>query len=588
MMLSFVRTLRSSLGFSRGWRLLTLAFRVCLLHGFAAVFTEAVFHDATGFQWGWVYALFEFLFYAIVLPVFNWNNPGFWFGMSEARQAIVRATQRIHYNRKHGDGELSTDGGRSSFISSISGENLRQDVFPQLDVRTSTREDEEVLGRDRRRTGSNSKNVRRRKSKNKRGMSIDKRKKTGVAVERPEKPSSESTTALSSAIKDIATVGKSTAKTRSHDVAKAFHYESALLSGVLVMISHGSGLAATAHVGFIFGMLCKSAKVPLILLMGRWHACFAFDERRTNRGKVDDASNAKKNINAHQLTYKEVLGSLCVFAGLAIFGIGEQFESPRFSTTGVVLMGLNLSVASYGANSQQSILQGTREPESAAPLSACKNVETAIGDHRVTTATDETKKKTGGRTMMNVNVSDHVKLPREDLLMMIQYCVALLLLVVYTLLLGELQVAMAWYTKACTQQSFLGFSVPSNEVVARIIAFFGETIFDSTSDLSASDNIEIGVTISLGNKVLLLAILDNFLSFIGIRDIFKITREFDAARANAICGCRKLFTFALSYFIFPKAFGRFHAIGLALTAVGASSLHVGAESRRRSSAGKQK
>merc|ERR1712194_206148 len=79
--------------------------------------------------------------------------------------------------------------------------------------------------------------------------------------------------------------------------------------------------------------------------------------------------------------------------------------------------------------------------------------------------------------------------------------------------------------------------------------------------------------------------LDNLLTAIGMSWGFKLTQEFDAARANSVCATRKGITFLLSLLLFPKPFGKCHGFGILLCAAGFSLLHWGAERRKMKAKG---
>eukprot|EP00913_Durusdinium_trenchii_P022718 g21334.t2 len=72
--------------------------------------------------------------------------------------------------------------------------------------------------------------------------------------------------------------------------------------------------------------------------------------------------------------------------------------------------------------------------------------------------------------------------------------------------------------------------------------------------------------------------LDNLLTYIGLEAVMRITKDFDATRANVVCSGRKAITFLFSYWFFPKPFGPFHALGLLLTLVGGWNLQRHSES----------
>lgn len=67
---------------------------------------------------------------------------------------------------------------------------------------------------------------------------------------------------------------------------------------------------------------------------------------------------------------------------------------------------------------------------------------------------------------------------------------------------------------------------------------------------------------------------DNVLSYLGLLSIMQITSEWDATRANVVCSCRKVITFAVSYILFPKSFSVFHGVGFLLTVMGGVRLQL--------------
>lgn len=68
-------------------------------------------------------------------------------------------------------------------------------------------------------------------------------------------------------------------------------------------------------------------------------------------------------------------------------------------------------------------------------------------------------------------------------------------------------------------------------------------------------------------------VLAALLTAAGVRALLRVVQEFDAARASAITSSRKACTFVLSFFLFPKAFGALHFLGVALTLGGSLALH---------------
>ncbi|CAD7933983.1 unnamed protein product [Amoebophrya sp. A120] len=356
-------------------------------------------------------------------------------------------------------------------------------------------------------------------------------------------------------------------------------HDPAFLSGVLLMISHGAGTSAFEHLSFTFGAMCKSAKVPCILLGRRLYGMVLSSSGRRQSDEMNVEANKKI------ITSQEYIGSLSVFFGLTVFGVGERFESPRFSIYGLALMLLNICCASVGVNIQQVFLQQKRKQTQAFPFAT-----RAASQHRAPQPTTSTK----GREV--------------DLLMMIQYSVGFVLLVCYTMLFAnEFQNWYYWYSERVSTlagfswDDFLGVEVRKDYLLSGLVATGDSTYLQNSSSsyLARLQNFfyakphdsnpaifRLGIPMQTGNKVLILMFLDNFLSFWGLRIIFKITKEYDAARTNAICGCRKMITFALSYVIFPKVFGWYHLFGLVFAILGGSLLHVGAEGKGHKNVGK--
>lgn len=64
-----------------------------------------------------------------------------------------------------------------------------------------------------------------------------------------------------------------------------------------------------------------------------------------------------------------------------------------------------------------------------------------------------------------------------------------------------------------------------------------------------------------------------FLTAIGISALLRVTAEFDATRASVITSSRKVFTFAMSFVLFPKVFSVLHFLGATLTLSGSFAVH---------------
>lgn len=60
---------------------------------------------------------------------------------------------------------------------------------------------------------------------------------------------------------------------------------------------------------------------------------------------------------------------------------------------------------------------------------------------------------------------------------------------------------------------------------------------------------------------------------IGVRALLRVSQAFDAARASTITSLRKVCSFGLSFFLFPKPFGSLHCLGTALVLMGSFGVH---------------
>jgi len=74
------------------------------------------------------------------------------------------------------------------------------------------------------------------------------------------------------------------------------------------------------------------------------------------------------------------------------------------------------------------------------------------------------------------------------------------------------------------------------------------------------------------------------LQYLGVCAILSIIHHFDATTAQVVGSTRRILTFLLSFVIFPKPFGRMHAVGLALVVSSAWAMHglkTGSSARHR-------
>ncbi|CAK9110446.1 Adenosine 3'-phospho 5'-phosphosulfate transporter 2 (PAPS transporter 2) (Solute carrier family 35 member B3) [Durusdinium trenchii] len=221
-----------------------------------------------------------------------------------------------------------------------------------------------------------------------------------------------------------------------------------VLAGLSMTVSHGAGILSYLEVNYTTAMIFKSAKVPSVVLGGRW-------------------------INKNQTMSHEMFWAICMMIGLLLFGLGDGLESARFTGFGLVLIAINLAGSTLTANLQQKVLQ------SPVPCSV-------------------------------------------QSMMLVQYAAASAVLLLYIASTTELSSAIIWYLDNSS-------------------AFF-------------------------------YTMLDNLLTYIGLEAVMRITKDFDATRANVVCSGRKAITFLFSYWFFPKPFGPFHALGLLLTLVGGWNL----------------
>eukprot|EP00434_Breviolum_minutum_P040005 symbB.v1.2.035540.t1/scaffold4809.1/size34500/3 len=111
-----------------------------------------------------------------------------------------------------------------------------------------------------------------------------------------------------------------------------------VLAGLSMTVSHGAGILSYLYVNYTTAMIFKSAKVPSVVLVGRW-------------------INQSQTSASHEL-----LWAICMMIGLLLFGVGDGLESARFTFFGLVCIAINLAGSTLTANLQQSVLQSRHSP----------------------------------------------------------------------------------------------------------------------------------------------------------------------------------------------------------------------------------
>lgn len=155
--------------------------------------------------------------------------------------------------------------------------------------------------------------------------------------------------------------------------------------------SHGMGLAAYMHVNYTTAMLFSTIRLPSVLLVGGLVSSFQ------RRGSPTPC--------------RAYSASMVAAAGLAIFGLAERREAPRFSTRGLLLVAGNQALGAVTFNFQQRILQKSRV---SGPDPEDPDAKVRLGD-------DVTEQ-----------------------LMLVQYATAALLMLIYSAAVGELPAFEAW------------------------------------------------------------------------------------------------------------------------------------------------
>jgi len=244
-------------------------------------------------------------------------------------------------------------------------------------------------------------------------------------------------------------------------VAALFPYgESVLLKemvvcGVLMAMSHGTGMECLVYLNFTTCLVFKSAKVPTVMLGSLY---------------INDAKYSKH----------EFFCSFLMMVGLVAFGMGDSMGSVHFHPFGIGLVVFSLCLGSFSSNLQQKVLQSN-----------------AMED----------------------------KDALRDRLFVILYTVGAMSLFPMCIMTDQWGSAMAYFATA-----------PLTSGVVPLL-------------------------------------LDSVLGYVGIQAILKLSQDFDATRANVACSMRRVVTFILSFAVFPKPFGMYHAVGLTLSLFGGLELH---------------
>eukprot|EP00933_Yihiella_yeosuensis_P038188 TRINITY_DN32132_c0_g1_i1.p1 TRINITY_DN32132_c0_g1~~TRINITY_DN32132_c0_g1_i1.p1 ORF type:complete len:369 (+),score=38.77 TRINITY_DN32132_c0_g1_i1:44-1150(+) len=129
--------------------------------------------------------------------------------------------------------------------------------------------------------------------------------------------------------------------------------QSFALCGLAISASHGAGLAANVRVNYTTAMLFTSVRLPAIVLFGTLLP-------------AQGSRQAQTPCAAH-------IWAFCVAAGLVMFGFAEQRDAPRFSTSGLFLIAINLILGAGTFTLQQRMLQRSNAAADSAPSTTTRS-----------------------------------------------------------------------------------------------------------------------------------------------------------------------------------------------------------------------
>ena len=319
-----------------------------------------------------------------------------------------------------------------------------------------------------------------------------------------------------------------------------FNARVAALAGISQVFSHGCSSAALAYVNITYATLLKASKV---------HIFFATHLVLHPRDRLPRAG--------------EFWGASILFLGLVFFGWGEQAgvrvdylaeNAKGFFSGPVLMLVVGNCLSSVTRDFQEQVMQQTGTTTTSTKRSPQHDVQLPQGDDPTRRGQAEDENLAKERPSQEEPLDDVALDMLVKLLILVQHVFAIVLVLVWVLYTGELQ------------EFFRVVISEAEEPITFASASTAEHMLESFPPWVPL----VGFMLA-----------DNVLTYIGLKAIFVLQREFDASVATAVCTCRKAVTFFLSFLLFPKALTELHVLGLVLVVVGGGIFFHFGERRRR-------